>query len=572
MISRKTQAEFYNLHLKKMEKDYLNYWNSEALALFKSNRLHAGLYEGFDAKRGNILVRFKKNRAPRKSMNLTCFIPRNGYDSLKNWKDIPYSGLRHNAFDDVISDGKSVYYQEYKANKDWIIVGFSNIDLKLTDSLVKNTVIVFAEPEPPYAYLLALETLTKNLPDNNPVLDLEFSNPNWAPLPLADSDNIHLKIIEELKQTDEIIIQGPPGTGKTYLMAQLCQHFLLEHKSIVVTALTNSALMELAKEKDFLGELLKNSKVHKTSLAADERLENPDLLRIDEVFPIKGELILSSYYSLSQYANNYPEHPIFDIVIIEEASQAFLGTLAIFKLLARKLIIVGDPMQLPPVWQESEVEHLNKNIRKIAYGLETYAFYSKTKAFRLVNTHRLPERAANLTGIFYENSIVSKAKQKSPFDLNLPEKFSKFLHPMGGVSFVYLDIANEGKNTQTATLFTKEFTEIFERNNPDKNLAILSPFRITNSYLQSNIYADVKNLKNVTIETIDRIQGLTTDFVIFIIPFSGIRFATDQNRFNVATSRSRTHTLMILDKSLEKRPLTSNSLVNCFIERAKGKD
>jgi DNA replication ATP-dependent helicase Dna2 len=569
MIPRKTQAKFYLLHLRKMEQDYLNYWNSEALALFNSNRLQVGLYEGFDAKRGNILVRFRKNRAPRKNMHFTCFVPRNEFKNVNDWKNIAYHTLRHNAYDNIISGGKSIYYQEYKLNNDFIIVGFSNIDLKLKDCLVKNTLMVFAEPEPPYAYLQALENLTKKLPDNNPVLDLAFNNPNWTPLPLAGSDNIHLKIIEELSHRDEIIIQGPPGTGKTYLMAQLCQHFLKEHKSVVVTALTNRALMELASKKDFLEDFLKRSKVHKTSLAADEQVENPNLKRIDEVLSIKGELILSSYYSLSQYANNYPEHPLFDVVIIEEASQAFLGTLAIFKLLARKLIIVGDPMQLPPVWHESEVEHLHKNIRKIAYGLETYAYYSNTKAFRLIYTYRLPERATKLTGVFYDDSIISKAFQKPPFDLNLPEKYSNMLNPDGGVSFLYLNLSNEGKTPETAMLFAKEFTEVFEENNPDKNLAILSPFRKTNSYLQSNIYTNVNNLKNVTIETIDRIQGLTTDFVIFVIPFSGVRFATDQNRFNVATSRSKTHTLIILDKVFESIDLTDNIIVKSFIDQAK---
>jgi superfamily I DNA and/or RNA helicase len=41
--------------------------------------------------------------------------------------------------------------------------------------------------------------------------------------------------------------------------------------------------------------------------------------------------------------------PIYDYVILEEASQCFLGTIATAKLLGKKIILVGDPLQLPPI-------------------------------------------------------------------------------------------------------------------------------------------------------------------------------------------------------------------------------
>ena len=48
-------------------------------------------------------------------------------------------------------------------------------------------------------------------------------------------------------------------------------------------------------------------------------------------------------------------------------------------------------------------------------------------------------------------------------------------------------------------------------------------------------------------ETIDRIQGATVDYAIVYIPGRNPGFALDERRFNVATSRSRSTTLIISD-------------------------
>ena len=41
--------------------------------------------------------------------------------------------------------------------------------------------------------------------------------------------------------------------------------------------------------------------------------------------------------------------PQYDLIVIEEASQVFLTAIVAFKSLGRLCLIVGDPMQLPPI-------------------------------------------------------------------------------------------------------------------------------------------------------------------------------------------------------------------------------
>ena len=84
---------------------------------------------------------------------------------------------------------------------------------------------------------------------------------------------------------------------------------------------------------------------------------------------------------------------------------------------------------------------------------------------------------------------------------------------------------------------------------PERSLAIMTPFRDTVKELQKQFSnADVE--LDITIETIDRIQGMTVDYAILYIPGRNPVFATEERRFNVATSRSTSTTLIISDMPL----------------------
>jgi hypothetical protein len=55
---------------------------------------------------------------------------------------------------------------------------------------------------------------------------------------------------------------------------------------------------------------------------------------------------------------------------------------------------------------------------------------------------------------------------------------------------------------------------------------------------------------DILVETVAKIQGLTTDITIFVIPNTGYHYGLERRLFNVATSRAREHTIIIMDKSV----------------------
>ena len=54
----------------------------------------------------------------------------------------------------------------------------------------------------------------------------------------------------------------------------------------------------------------------------------------------------------------------------------------------------------------------------------------------------------------------------------------------------------------------------------------------------------------VIIETIARVQGLTTDITLFFIPNTSLNRSLEARLFNVATSRAKSHTIIIADKNI----------------------
>ena len=69
----------------------------------------------------------------------------------------------------------------------------------------------------------------------------------------------------------------------------------------------------------------------------------------------------------------------------------------------------------------------------------------------------------------------------------------------------------------------------------------------TTKALQKSIYQTIGCPNNLLIDTVSRIQGLTTDVVIYVMPNTSYYRLLDRRLFNVATSRARRHTILISD-------------------------
>ncbi len=521
----------------------------QAAKIFVENQLYLCRYQGYDDARGNIIVKFdhKICSPPRRNENLQCFVSSLQHENVKNWGGLTYKDLRTNVATQF--ECRTVFFT-YET--DHTIVGLSGVKIEDVPKYEKNALVFLAPPDPPLQYLINLENFLKQVkPNTNKILDVNIGIPNWKPEPLIIDKNIVTNIQTDFIENDIIIIQGPPGTGKTYLMAQLCGALLKADFRILVTALTNRALIELA-EKEHLKLALEQGKIYKTALTADESKNKKvkGLLSLKSLSRQQPRMLLTTYYIMSQIATKATEDEHFDYIIFEEASQAFLSTIALAQKLGKKCIIVGDIKQLEPIFHKDYPPEDINHYHWMICGLKTLSYFLPTKQYILTESYRLTENSVKSTNWFYGGLLKSKS------DLNLPLDFSSFpllkmsFNNKGGTSLMKFNLP-EGRlpSSECSEFIVKLINEI-KLFQVQAEIAVLAFHRDSVRSLQKEIIGKCGNKNDVLIETIDRIQGLTTDFCIFFIPNESIAFALQPNRFNVSTSRAKICTLIIADESI----------------------
>jgi len=533
--------------------------------MFVDKQLYLCRYQGYDEVRGNIILRFDLNicRPPRKNENLQCFVPKFQNQNVKQWGGITYKDLRSECLSQF--EAKTVFFNY---EKDHTIVGLSGIKEEDVVKFERNALVFLGPTDPPLKYLMNLvEFIRTTEQETNPYLNISIDDQSRNLIPLNNSDPV-FEVQTALLEHDTVIIQGPPGTGKTYLMAQICDALLRANYRVMVTALTNRALIELA-EKEHLKDALQNGKVYKTSLTADEQ-KNKKINGIKALKNLKEQrpqMLLSTYYVMSQIATKALEGEHFDYIIVEEASQAFLSTIAMARKLGKKCIIIGDISQLEPIIQkEYSIEDPNK-FHWMICGLKTLSFYYKnSKNYTLTDSYRLTPNSVHATNVFYDEKLVSKSDAVLPILFKPNSLASKLLNPNGGTSIKYIKMDNGVSPSQECIGLIAELIKDISEINPKAEIAILAFNRETVRTLQSQIFPNFSDHESLLIETLSRIQGMTVDYCIFVIPQESIPSSIHANRFNVATSRAKLCTLIIADNSISKF-INYEKKVKLYLER-----
>lgn len=526
--------------------------NTKAQILKERGEIFVALFLKVDDNgRAIFKVRVSDNM-PRKNSFWTASILGEGMDKFKNWGEFSWADLREKYQIDY-SDVSCVWIG--KSDKpDFCLVGIKGLGIEFVKKLEESSpAVAFGPQDPPLKYLLNLMGIVKD-PSNqlvSNILDLEFATTSdWNPTLIDYKQDLNAIIRDEFKMNNCLVIQGPPGTGKTYRMAKLAAALLNENASVLVTALTNQALKEVAL-KDDLKDFLKSGKVSKSSLTIDDVKEVKGLMPIveNECNATAGHLSLATFYVASEWANLLENVP-FDFVIMDEASQAFLPMIAATIKLGKKIIWVGDQAQLCPIVTMTDEFISDNNWWPMVSGFKTLCDNQSFPAYMLSDTFRLSKRGAEFTGSFYDGKLNSVSdKQYEP--LSLP-----YLNQAGGPVLIDLELPLGDKKPKIAVSKIWECTSSIMAQNPKARIAILSKFKVAVKEIQKYFVLNLNKSElpeNIIIETVDRVQGLTVDYCIFFIPNASIQYSLASDLFNVATSRAIYSTIIVADKQLIKQ-------------------
>ena len=563
IINRRKHWQFLEDELKAETEDFKKIYLATAISLLKiSQEMYVAQFISF--KDGEMIMQFPISRAlPRKGDFLVCMVLPPELQDYRNWGDRSYRDLykaRYNSTECVCIWHSPANDPRYS------LVGFSKVSVDFANYIKKtpNIVLTFAPQRPPIDYVMNLQKVVEDQYSKGvaSILDANYQAKDWEPIPIRQ-DDVSGFVYSQMALTETMILEGPPGTGKTYMIAELCAKLCAEGHSVLVTALTNRALMEIA-EKPAVESLLGEHRIFKTNISMDEIRELSKLETLKSIAPMPGCLVMSTFYITSGYAAELTIEQPFDYVIMDEASQAIFPMFAASRKIGKRNLWVGDIHQLSPIVILNGNRITISGYKHLIEGLKLLADNSTSPIYQLATAYRFGQRAANYTGVFYNDSLVAK---ESPKYNDLPSMF-KILSKDGGPTLVLTDMPSGDCTPQFAIYIAAFIVDNIVKDNKDKEIAVLTCMKKTTRALQMAITQKVRTRKNLLVDTVARVQGLTTDITIFFVPdYSYIR-TLEPHLFNVATSRAREHTIIIADKYVLDSTILDTK-VRRFLERLK---
>ncbi len=545
-----------------LEQDKIN--KSMMCNLFKAGVLSLGYVERVQPETGTVIIKFPRRMAPRLKVQRSITVLKKSArqelgEKIPEWRCLWEDFCKNADYHTSPSDITPMYYVSGKDDS-YDYVACTGLTTSMFDMFFKTTKdgkslsAIIYDPFPPIEYYQNLKRYMQiNPEDSNLFLEPKISYEEWKPEELAfDKDNpngIAETISKTLDDENICIVQGPPGTGKSYTIASIVASYLRQGKTVCVTTMANKGLVELIKQPP-LAPYIAAGKVNKTNLSIDERTQIKGVKNATKDFLLaEGELLCATNYVLSgvfkEQKMSINGLPSFDLLVIEEASQAFLTTIAAFISLGKKCLIVGDPMQLAPIAKTNNPMYNSWNVNTQLEGLTTFALGTNIHSYRIITTFRLPQRTASLTSLFYGNRFVSVKQDYLDYSLANDPLFPS----EGGVIFYPTGDYRNGVYSEDADRIIRRVITTLEKFYPNRSLAIITPFRATVTELQKR-FATSDTSIDITIETIDRIQGMTVDYAILYLPGRNPAFALEEKHFNVGTSRSLSTTLIISDLPL----------------------
>lgn len=563
IINRRKHWQFLEDELKAETENFKKIYLATAISLLKiSQEMYVAQFISF--KDGEMIMKFPISRAlPRKGDFLVCMVLPPELQDYRNWGDRSYRDLykaRYNSTECVCIWHSPANDPRYS------LVGFSKVSVDFANYIKKtpNIVLTFAPQRPPIDYVMNLQKVVEDQYSKGvaSILDANYQAKDWEPIPIRQ-DDVSGFVYSQMALTETMILEGPPGTGKTYMIAELCAKLCAEGHSVLVTALTNRALMEIA-EKPAVESLLGEHRIFKTNISMDEIRELSKLETLKSIAPMPGCLVMSTFYITSGYAAELTIEQPFDYVIMDEASQAIFPMFAASRKIGKRNLWVGDIHQLSPIVILNGNRITICGYKHLIEGLKLLADNSISPIYQLATAYRFGQRAANYTGVFYNDSLVAK---ESPKYNDLPSMF-KILSKDGGPTLVLTDMPSGDCTPQFAIYIATFIVDNIVKDNKDKEIAVLTCMKKTTRALQMAITQKVRTRKNLLVDTVARVQGLTTDITIFFVPdYSYIR-TLEPHLFNVATSRAREHTIIIADKYVLDSTILDTK-VRRFLERLK---
>lgn len=263
-------------------------------------------------------------------------------------------------------------------------------------------------------------------------------------------------------------------------------------------------------------------------------------------------IIFSTTHSITSSLGSMQHQPLFDYVIIDEASQVDLLSGGLALLCAKNAVIVGDTKQLPNVIDKNtqqEIEALNLSINaeydytKQSLLSSIVATLESTPKVLLKEHYRChPKIIGFCNQRFYDNKLIILSK-----DTTQSEPIQAYITPTG-------NHARGFYNQREIDVITQEILPSLEF--AKEEIGIITPYREQKKHLQSA-------LQDIETDTIHKYQGREKEAIILSTTANESNdFINDSKILNVAISRAKSTLRIVTSEQIAQ----GNNNISDFIK------
>lgn len=397
----------------------------------------------------------------------------------------------------------------------------------------------------------AVETLRDQSPfhsvltGNNP---LTFTHSTAAQSEQCDSElnQDQQRAVEHALTADQVFcIHGPPGTGKTRTLVEIIRRATGAGQDILVCADSNRAVDNIVVGSS-------TSTVPDTrSLHAHAQYGGEEfILRRNNPSRSSSELVRDAYTTVSSHADVVAStngsaatlDRTFDMVVIDEATQATISSTCIPLSRADRVVLAGDHRQLPPY---SATEETPDESVSAGSGISLFEhLYSEGGVYEgvgipLRTQYRMHRDIVRFPNRYFYNKILESGRSVT----TIPENPALVGYDIGG-----LETVNNG-STANATEVRLVTHLVTTHLNTDgitaDDIGIITPYTAQKHEIERAL-SEV-DTGAVTIDTIDAFQGSEKDIILISLVRSNLegrigflgRPKDGPRRLNVALTRAK---------------------------------
>jgi superfamily I DNA and/or RNA helicase len=455
-----------------------------------------------------------------------------------------------------IQNKSSTYWQEYQENNQQLLSGVKKIAY-LED--VKSK----------YQQLQSVSLkLTQTIAKFNSELIIQKDN-----LASVEFSDIALELISEKLELEQKILQSLEKYTEKFGIEYPEQKYLSKWINEEYKLLQSILGKNQANYEDFI-------RLQKLNKEWNEKLKRKqeDLFSI---FIDKINVVGATCLGVARFKDRN-----FDWVIVDEAGRSTAPETFVPMSKGKKIILVGDHKQLPPIIDQELQEkalsekEIQKRVLETSLFEYLYEELPTTNKITLNNQYRMHPHIGNLVStLFYDNQVASNLVNVQEKEHNLTlDKLHKNIYWIStsdaGEKSQERENGKSRSNPYEAKVIKAVLSRIQENcelNQLQKQVGVISAYRSQIGILESAIAPNNKQLwKNlhIIIHTVDAFQGGECDIIIYDLVRSNknkkLGFTSDDRRLNVALSRAKQLLIIVGDDNMAYQGRTPKNISNPF--------